>query len=1142
MRKTITHLLYATLLFVGYCAHGQIVTSTADDGSQGTLRNEIEAALPGGIITFGLNVNNITLLGQITIDKSIIITGNGIVNTTVNGGAVGRIFNITNGDVVINDLRLINGLADNGGAIQVENASLLLSGVDISNSIANGASGSGGAILLGTGSEMTATNSTFKNNLANRAGGAIEMIAGTELTLINSVFEMNNAGLAPATAAPGNGGAIHITGMGMATINGGSFLSNKAAAEGGALWNGSGTMEISGASIMENMASGIAPDNGGGGIYNLNGGTLTIDNTDIKNNQANGTAGSGGGILNDVGSTLNITDSEISGNTSNRAGGGIENNAGIVMMSNVTLNGNTTFTAPGNGGGLHVSGAGTVTITDGEVNNNNAGSEGGGLWNGTGTMTINGTTISGNTASGIAADNGGGGIYNLNGGTLNIEDAQIMNNEANGTAGSGGGILNDVGATVNILNSEISENSSNRAGGGIENNAGTVMMTNVTLNGNTTFAAPGNGGGLHVTGAGSVTISDGEVNDNTAGSEGGGLWNGSGTMSINGTTISGNTASGDAADNGGGGIYNFNGGTLVIEDATISDNIADGTLGSGGGILNDVGSQLTVRTSTISGNTAVRAGGGIEDNSGTSTIILTDVNLDNNSATGPPGNGGGLHITGGGNVTISGGTVNNNNASLEGGGLWNGVGIMTINNTEIVSNDATGNAADDGGGGIFNNGGTINITDVSLMDNFASGTAGSGGGLFSIAGAVTILNSSFEFNSANRAGGAIEVVAGTLTLTETDLLNNDVNGSAGAPAPGNGGGIHISGVNTTMINGGLISGNGARREGGGLWNQTGSEMTLNNVTIDDNYAVGLELTHGGGGIFINGGTVNINSSTISNNEARGNGLGSGGGIHIKAGGIANVSVSTISRNSAVKDGGGVLNNGSLSVNASTIVTNTSVGIGGGIATSSESAVNIKNTIVALNSANTGKDVAGTGIFTSQGYNLIGNDDVNAFTSIASDLIGTASASINPLVGPLANNGGATMTHQLQAGSPAYNGGDPNDLFNDQTDSPIFGGIRDIGSYEAQSRLGVENVAFNNKISMIYPNPAINGSVNIRLADTFASEVSGRLIDLGTGKVVKQFKMASAETAMDISEFATGIYAVVLTSADFSETHKLIITK
>ncbi|MGK4567665.1 right-handed parallel beta-helix repeat-containing protein [Flavobacterium sp. 3HN19-14] len=102
-------------------------------------------------------------------------------------------------------------------------------------------------------------------------------------------------------------------------------------------------------------------------------------------------------------------------------------------------------------------------------------------------------------------------------------------------------------------------------------------------------------------------------------------------MTVTGTTISGNSAAGAGADQGGGGIYNLNSGTLSITNATITDNDATGTLGSGGGILNDVGSQLTVTNSVISGNTAVRAGGGIEDNSGTSTIILTDVTLNGNS-------------------------------------------------------------------------------------------------------------------------------------------------------------------------------------------------------------------------------------------------------------------------------------------------------------------------------------------------------------------------------------------------------------------------------------------------------------------------------------------------------------------------------
>lgn len=84
---------------------------------------------------------------------------------------------------------------------------------------------------------------------------------------------------------------------------------------------------------------------------------------------------------------------------------------------------------------------------------------------------------------------------------------------------------------------------------------------------------------------------------------------------------------------------------------------------------------------------ANRAGGGIEDNSGSGlAITLNNVNLDNNNpgvalATAAPGNGGGLHITGAGDVNISGGTANGNTAAKEGGGIFNNGGTLNVNAT-----------------------------------------------------------------------------------------------------------------------------------------------------------------------------------------------------------------------------------------------------------------------------------------------------------------------------------------------------------------------------------------------------------------------------------------------------------------------------
>jgi hypothetical protein len=67
------------------------------------------------------------------------------------------------------------------------------------------------------------------------------------------------------------------------------------------------------------------------------------------------------------------------------------------------------------------------------------------------------------------------------------------------------------------------------------------------------------------------------------------------------------------------------------------------------------------------------------------------------------------------------------------------------------------------------------------------------------------------------------------------------------------------------------------------------------------------------------------------------------------------------------------------------------------------------------------------ISSSNGYNLIGNGDGSTgFTNgINGDQVGTGSNPINPLLGPLQNNGGSTETHALLAGSPAIDAGDPN---------------------------------------------------------------------------------------------------------------------
>jgi hypothetical protein len=185
-----------------------------------------------------------------------------------------------------------------------------------------------------------------------------------------------------------------------------------------------------------------------------------------------------------------------------------------------------------------------------------------------------------------------------------------------------------------------------------------------------------------------------------------------------------------------------------------------------------------------------------------------------------------------------------------------------------------------------------------------------------------------------------------------------------------------------------ISNNISEEDGAGVWN-------AGNLTVIDSAIIGNESeTEQGGGLYHVGDQMTVINSTISENVAYG-----AAGILNGAGSTATISHSTIYNNSSSADSGGIRNVGELT---------------------------ITHSIVAGNTAITSEpDVDGN--FVSNGYNLIGNGDGSTgFTNgINGDQVGTGSNPINPLLGPLQNNGGSTETHALLAGSPAIDAGDPN---------------------------------------------------------------------------------------------------------------------
>jgi CSLREA domain-containing protein len=264
----------------------------------------------------------------------------------------------------------------------------------------------------------------------------------------------------------------------------------------------------------------------------------------------------------------------------------------------------------------------------------------------------------------------------------------------------------------------------------------------------------------------------------------------------------------------------------------------------------------------------------------------------------------------------------------------------------------------------------------------------------------------------------------------------------------------------------------------------GGSLTVSQSTISNNK---------GGGIFMapvpftsntvpNPNTLVISDSTISGNTANPvNGDGSGGGVFLGQGTIATILDSTIAQNVATSSGGGLYYSGSVSsltIDGSTIAGNDS-GLdqpGGGLYEESTAlpAV-VRDTIVATNvhatavssggtpTATTPDDISGT-LSASGAFNLIGDGSgmTGLYSGVNGNLIGTPALPVNPMLGPLQNNGGPTNTMALLGGSPAIDRGDADSALG-STDQrglarvnllpsippPTGGDGSDIGAYELE---------------------------------------------------------------------------------------------
>lgn len=263
-----------------------------------------------------------------------------------------------------------------------------------------------------------------------------------------------------------------------------------------------------------------------------------------------------------------------------------------------------------------------------------------------------------------------------------------------------------------------------------------------------------------------------------------------------------------------------------------------------------------------------------------------------------------------------------------------------------------------------------------------------------------------------------------------------------------------SGATVSLLNLDLQNGSAAHLSNinGGAVKNLGT-LTMQSCAITDSITLVA-----GGGIFSDG-TLTMRNCLVARNESVGGALGSSGyGGGLLGYGTITLENSTFSSNIADNNGGGIYYAGSALTITNTTLTNnimeaTVSGGGAGIFVNGMSVApaTFKNSIIAGNTmAHTPNDL-GTYSTLAGNNNLIGVGAGGFTNGVNGNLVGVT----NPLLGPLANNGGNSWTHALLAGSPAINAGDNTSLPSVTYDQRGTGYIRtfgtnaDIGAFEFQ---------------------------------------------------------------------------------------------
>lgn len=471
-----------------------------------------------------------------------------------------------------------------------------------------------------------------------------------------------------------------------------------------------------------------------------------------------------------------------------------------------------------------------------------------------------------------------------------------------------------------------------------------------------------------------------------------------------------------SADLNGGGIRSYE--NLTILQSSVINNAAGhardysasiiGTPGGwGGGIWSNHGT-LVINSSTISHN---RAGDG-----------------ESGRSAGRGGSGGGISATLG-DLIISNSVVQNNYAG-EGGTSGQGFlasrgsgGAVFKQSGEFTVTDSivTGNFARKGGG-IYSSAALL-VSHSVVYGNSTEGAHADGGGIYG-RGSIEVLSSLFHANQSGSSGGAISS-AGPLTISASDIRGNIAGIS--------GGGLHSP--DTIELHDVSVESNTSGNFGGGI---RAGQLISRQSSISGNQ-ITAPIAGRGGGIFANYAT--LMNSTISGNTVTarkgGGGAFAGGEIELFSSTVVGNKVMPLDERDTELHWGGIISN-RLIMESSIVANNTALGVPSDI-----------ETLDAVINHSLIGDTTGSGIDANTGTGNLLN--------------------IDPLLGPLADNGGPTQTHALLPGSPAIDAGDigildppmydqRGALFNRIVDGNVPADVViDIGAYEAQ---GVPSADFN----------------------------------------------------------------------------------